>query len=93
VAASFAHGVTVSEIARRNDISPQHLHQWRRAARSGRLVLPLEDDLAFAPVVLNERRSEQAPLELEIAGAVIRVRPDTDLRLMTVVIQALKGSA
>ena len=35
---SFEAGVTVSEVARRHRISPQHLTLWRRAAREGQLL-------------------------------------------------------
>jgi transposase len=42
VAESFAPGAVVSAVARRHEISPQHLFQWRKAARLGRLVLPCQ---------------------------------------------------
>ena len=35
VAESYAAGAVVSEVARRHDISAQHLFAWRKAARSG----------------------------------------------------------
>jgi hypothetical protein len=35
VAGSYAPGAVVSEVARRHDISPQHLFAWRKAARAG----------------------------------------------------------
>src|SRR6202043_3748653 len=35
VAESYAPGAVVSEVARRHDISPQHLFGWRKAARAG----------------------------------------------------------
>ena len=41
VAESFAPGAIVSDVARRHDISPQHLFAWRKAARGGLLSLPL----------------------------------------------------
>ena len=34
---SFEPGITVSEVARRHRMSPQHLTLWRRSAREGRL--------------------------------------------------------
>src|SRR6266516_2173263 len=39
VAESYAPGAVVSEIARRHEISPQHLFAWRKAARNGQLAL------------------------------------------------------
>ena len=35
VAESFTPGAVVSEVARRHEISPQHLFAWRKAARAG----------------------------------------------------------
>ena len=35
VAESYAPGAVVSEVARRHEISPQHLAAWRKAARHG----------------------------------------------------------
>jgi len=32
-------GANASDVARQHDISPQHLFQWRHAAKAGRLVL------------------------------------------------------
>ena len=88
--------MTVSEVARRHEISAQHLHQWRRAARTGKLVLPLDDEMAFAAVVVNgaanEGRRSCAGVEVEIQGAVVRVHADTDLRLMAAVVLALKAA-
>ena len=43
VAESYAAGAVVSEVARRHDISPQHLFAWRKAARAGQLSLPMDD--------------------------------------------------
>ena len=34
VAESYAPGAVVSAVARRHDISPQHLFAWRKAARA-----------------------------------------------------------
>jgi transposase len=43
----------VSEVARRHEISPQHLFAWRKAARVGELALPAAETAAmFVPVML-----------------------------------------
>ncbi len=94
VAASYAPGVTVTEVARRHDISPQHLHQWRREAKAGKLLLPLEADTGFARVMVDcggDRPGRSTGVvEVEVDGAVVRVRADTDLRLAAAVVRALK---
>jgi len=102
VAESFAVGANVSDVARRHEISPQHLFQWRNAAKAGRLVLPADDDMTFAPVVLDRRADGRAQsraqsggeveVEVEVAGAVIRVRAQTDLRLVAAVARALQAA-
>ena len=51
VAESYRAGAVVSEVARRHEISPQHLFAWRKAARAGLLVLPNEEELTFVPIV------------------------------------------
>ena len=51
VAESYRAGAVVSEVARRYEISPQHLFAWRKAARAGLLVLPNEEELTFVPIV------------------------------------------
>ena len=42
VAEFFTPGAVVSEVARRHEISPQHLFAWRKAARAGQLALPAD---------------------------------------------------
>ena len=64
--------------------------------QTGKLVLPLDDELAFAAVVVNGAETEGrrlcASLEVEIQGAVVRVHADTDLRLMAAVVRTLKAA-
>ena len=52
VAESFAAGAVVSEVARRHEISPQHLFAWRKAARRGQLALPVDEAAVFVPVMM-----------------------------------------
>ena len=51
LAESYRAGVIVSEVARRYEISPQHLFAWRKTARAGLLTLPNEGELTFVPIV------------------------------------------
>ena len=79
---SFQPGVTVSEIARRHRISPQHLTLWRRAAREGRLTLTADRDdngggCGFVPLAIDAGRSEAAPfvderISVEVNGIVLK---------------------
>src|SRR5258705_4338299 len=80
VAESYEPGAVVSEVARRHDITPQHLFGWRKAARAGRLVLPAEDPPLFVPVVaatgepgaVGAARHRAGSIVIEIAWAVVR---------------------
>jgi transposase len=77
VAESFEPGVRVSAVARRHGLTPQHLTSWRRAAREGRLVLPSEDDGAFASILVEETQAARVgpgeTISIETGGIVVRV--------------------
>ena len=98
VAESLAPGVVISEVARRHDLRPQQLFAWRHQARQGRLVLPAEE-LAFVPVVAAaaDAPSASAPsaglIEVALGGAVVRVPPDADGKLLAKVLRAVKALA
>lgn len=65
-AESLEPGAVVTDVARRHGCRPQQVHDWRRRARLGQLVLPASaDTLPFVPVV-----SELAlPAAAEPAGS------------------------
>ncbi len=94
VAESFAPGAVASEVARRHEISPQHLFQWRRAARRGGLVLPMDEDMSFASVVLEPDGASDggAGVEIEVGGAILRVGSKSDLRLVVALVHALRNA-
>ena len=98
VAESLAPGVVISEVARRHDLRPQQLFAWRHQARQGRLVLPAED-LSFVPVVAAGADAPFASarpaglIEVALGGAVVRVPPEVDGRLLAKVLRALKALA
>src|SRR5436305_10671324 len=56
VAESYAPGAVVSEVARRHEISPQHLFAWRKAARNGQLALAADDAAVFVPVMMAPQK-------------------------------------
>lgn len=100
VAESYEPGAIVSEVARRHDISPQHLFGWRKAARAGRLVLPAAGPPLFVPVVTATGEPGAANLVakpvgsivIEIAGAVVRADPGVDLGWLRDVLRAVKAA-
>ena len=101
VAESYAAGAVVSEVARRHDISAQHLFAWRKAARSGLLSLPADEAPLFVPVV-TELRHEGVTLgasgqgcvtiTIEIGGAVVRTTPGVDPAWLRDVLRAVKAA-
>ena len=95
-----AAGAVVSEVARRYEISPQHLFAWRKAARTGLLALPAEEGSLFVPVITCEDSSEMAGrpgesrlIKIEIASAVVHAERGVDLGFLTDVLRAVKAAA
>ena len=98
VAESFAAGAVVSEVARRYEISPQHLFAWRKAARTGLLALAVEEGPMFVPVVTPEDDLAMASkprrlIKIEIAGAVVHAERGVDPGFLTEVLRAVKAAA
>lgn len=97
-------GAVISEVARRNGLSPQQVFTWRRRARRAAARLAKNDAPAFVPAVVvdaaaltststGEAASRPAPvLELEVGGSSVRVWREAGVDLVTAVIRALKGS-
>ena len=91
---AMAPGAVVSEVARRNGMSPQHLFTWRRQARREADNHPL----AFPPVVVSPDTPQRTPgacceaiIEIVVAGVVIRVPPGVDGATLALVLHALKS--
>jgi transposase len=100
VAESYAAGAVVSEVARRHEITPQHLFAWRKAARTGRLSLPAEQAPMFVPIVTASREvgSARAPgngpgsIVIEIGGATVRAERGVDLGWLRDVLRAVRAA-
>ena len=88
--------MVISEVARRHDLRPQQLFAWRHQAPQGCLVLPAEA-LSFVPVVAAAADTPSASatptglIEVALGGAVVRVPPDADGRLLAKVLRAVKA--
>ena len=95
VAEAVARGSVISVVARRHELTPQHLSNWIRAAKEGRLCLPGDGEIAFVPVVagrLTDGRNAAAagkPIEVVIGSAVVRVPSGADARTVETVLSAL----
>jgi len=102
VAESCAPGAVASDVAHRWRIAPQQLSTWRRQARAAALEAPVAGALSFVPVVGDAAapvpspargEMERAAVEVEIAGAVVRVSPGVGDGLLTAVLRAVRASA
>ena len=100
VAEALNAGVAVAEIARRHDMSSQHLFNWIGAAKKGRLALPADEGAVFVPIVAaaTEMRktlnaAASAAIEIEIKDFVVRAVPGIDMRLLVNVLRAVKAAA
>jgi len=89
IAESMVPGANVAEVARRNDMLPQHLYMWRRAAME-RIAAGSSDDALFVPArvessppsgmhavsVISEtksRNADSAEISVELAGVTLRI--------------------
>ncbi|MCK1339208.1 transposase [Bradyrhizobium sp. 38] len=75
VADSLEPGAIVTNVARRHGCRPQQVHDWRRRARLGQLVLPASaDTLSFVPVASESALPAAAePSGLPEAAAIVTV--------------------
>ncbi len=107
VAESYAGGESVCGVARRHGLTSQQLFTWRRLARTvlpsaerpsallvPAMIEPPAPELAPSPRPEPARRRRPAGgIELEIAGAVVRVGAGASEAQITAVIRALKATA
>nr|WP_259194008.1 transposase [Bradyrhizobium elkanii] len=99
-AESLEPGAIVTDVARRHGCRPQQVHDWRRRARLGQLVLPASaDTLSFVPLVSESPlpaaaepsvSREAAVVTVEFQGARIEVRGMPGLAVLSDVFTALR---
>jgi transposase len=99
VAETFVPGVRVADVARRHGLRPAHLSSWRRLARQGKLVLPVDDGPVFAPLMLEEAasapsscRSREASIEIEVGDMTVRLPLDSAADRIASIAAALRSS-
>jgi len=98
---SLEPGVTVSEVARRHRMSPQHLTLWRRAAREGRLSFSVECDekhsgAPFVPLAIDTDRREPVStvndrIVIEMNGMVLKLSSETAANRIAEIVFALEA--
>ena len=100
VAEAVALGAVVSEVARRHDMSPQHLFGWIKAAKEGKFALPADDAPSFVPVVVEPVRASKtscrertAVIEIVIGVIKVRVRNGADVRTVEAVLRAARRAS
>jgi transposase len=99
-AESLEPGAVVTDVARRHGCRPQQVHDWRRRARLGQLVLPASaETLSFVPLVSESsspataersESSEAAVVTVEFLGARVEVRGAPGLAVLSDVFTALR---
>jgi transposase len=101
VAETAEPGAKVTEVARRWQVSPQQVFDWRRQARRALVSATTTAEPSFVPVVTEPPAPEataapvrhSSSIEVKLAGAVLRVAPGTDEALLTTVLRAIRTSA
>ena len=84
VAETLTEGATVSGVAKRYEIKPSCLSDWRRMAREGKLVLPNLDGMHFVPLQIEEPKLLEPVLEPTInPGTLDVIKGDVTVRLDT----------
>jgi transposase len=90
VAAAFAPGAIVSEVARRADVRPGQIYRWRQELRGGgpRFAAVVVTAAADCEPSIAPRLAEA--IEIEFSGiACLRIPPSTPPGLAAAVVQAL----
>lgn len=100
VAETMLPGARVCDVAAKYGVLAQHLSSWRGLARKGLLALPMPQEPAFVPIMLDAP-TDPAPtkatvakaaaeLRIEIGGAIVHVPADCPPERAAAVAAALR---
>lgn len=81
VAETLVDGATVHAVARRHGMRPNHLSEWRRMAREGKLVLPNLEGVTFVPIAVEDPGDALRDMPVAKAGTLDLVKGDVTIRL------------
>jgi len=85
VAETLVEGASVNAVARRYGMRPNHLSEWRRMAREGKLVLPNLEGVSFVSVAIEDataRLQDLAEVAVQTEVGVIDIlRGNVTIRL------------
>ena len=81
VAETLIEGETVNAVAKRYELIPSTVSDWRRMARQGKLVLPNLDGMDFVPVEIEAPAPVVDPLLAASTSAIDVIQSDVTVRL------------
>src|SRR6056297_2325877 len=81
VAETLIEGETVKAVAKRYELIPSTVSDWRRMARQGKLVLPNLDGVDFVPVEVETPAPLAQPVPTPYSSTIDVIRGDVTVRL------------
>jgi len=81
VAETLIEGETVYAVAKRYELIPSTVSDWRRMARQGKLVLPNLEGMDFVPVEIEAPALVASPLPTASTSTIDVIQGDVTVRL------------
>ena len=81
VAETLIEGETVNAVAKRYELIPSTVSDWRRMARQGKLVLPNLEGMDFVPVEVETPAPVAQPVPTPYSSTIDVIRGDVTVRL------------
>lgn len=81
VAETLIEGERVNAVAKRHELIPSTVSDWRWMARQGRLILPNLDGMDFVPVQIRQSAPVAQPQPATTSGTLDVIKGDVIIRL------------